>query len=73
MDHPNSENMNVAEREIFDAVYHADLDKVGSILDKNPQLVNAKNDKGWTPLQMAAAFGHPDIVRFIDRKECRRE
>jgi uncharacterized protein len=67
-DHPNAENMNVSESEIFDTVYYTDLDRVRSILGENPQLVNAKNDKGWTPIQMAAAFGHLDIVDFLIEK-----
>lgn len=42
-----------------------ELEKVKSILDRHPELVNARWEYGWTALHRAAVFGHADVVGFL--------
>ena len=53
----------------FVNVSHADLDKVGALLDAHPELLNAAWDWGggdWeTALGAAAHMGRADIARFL--------
>lgn len=44
------------------------LKKLVLIINKNPQLVDSKDKYGWTPLQIAAARGHIDIVKYLVEK-----
>jgi len=52
--------------EIFDAVVKGEIDKVKSVLAKNPELVNLKGP-WWkmTPLSWAAMKGHKNITELL--------
>lgn len=52
-------------QEIFDAAQKGDLAKVKSLVQENPDLVNAKNNDDNTPLHIAADEGHLEIVHFL--------
>lgn len=47
---------------IHDAVTECDLVKVQTLLKKNPEMLNAKNDEGLTPLALATRMGETEIV-----------
>ena len=42
-----------------------DYDKVRTILMEKPELVNAKDRQGYTPLYWASEFGHKNIVELL--------
>jgi len=51
--------------EIHDAVSDSNFVEVKSLLEKNPGLIEAKNDAGLTPLNLAAFQGQMDILVFL--------
>ena len=51
--------------EIHAAAAQGDLVRVKSILAKKPELVNARDKDGWTPLHMAADAGHNRMVELL--------
>lgn len=59
--------MPVCGAEIHDAAIDGNLAEVKSLLTENPQLVNAKDgqNSSSTPLHMAAANNHKDIVELL--------
>jgi len=50
---------------IHKAAKKGELNRVKSILAKNPELVNAKGNDGWTCLHWAALENHKDVVEFL--------
>ncbi len=50
---------------IHDAARDGDLVKVTALLKQNPDLVFSKDDGGETPLHLAAANGHKDVVELL--------
>ncbi|MBI5092927.1 MAG: ankyrin repeat domain-containing protein [Candidatus Hydrogenedentes bacterium] len=42
-----------------------DLEGLRAVLEADPKLVNAKGEQGQTPLHLAAAGGHRDLVDFL--------
>ena len=50
-------------------IYMGDTRGLDELLTKHPSLANAKNvdteDKGWTPLHMAAYGGNPAIIKVL--------
>ncbi len=51
--------------EIHTAAKNGDLDKVKSLLETNPELINAKDNKGFTPLHSAVSKGRKSIVTYL--------
>jgi ankyrin repeat protein len=51
--------------EIHSAAKNGDLQKVKSLLKTNPELINAKDKKGFTPLHSAVSKGHKLIVTYL--------
>lgn len=49
---------------ILKASYEGDIETVQNLLRKTPELINAKNSEGGTPLMMAT-FGHIDIIKLL--------
>jgi ankyrin repeat protein len=56
--------MNVTEQiaDVFNAAQNGDAVRIREILSKNPELANAENNDGLTPLGFAAHFGQKDAV-----------
>jgi ankyrin repeat protein len=48
-----------------------DSKKIKALLEKNPELVNSKDKCDWTPLQIAAFYGHLKLVKLLIRKGAR--
>ena len=51
--------------DVFDAAGLGLVDQLATVLDERPQLVEATAVDGFTPLQLAAFFGHPEAVRLL--------
>jgi acyl-homoserine-lactone acylase len=51
--------------EIYKAAAEGDLVKVKELVERDPELVKAKNEDNETPLHGAAAAGHPKIVEYL--------
>jgi len=49
----------------FDAAAAGDVDRLGQLVDGDPNLVAAWSGDGFTPLHLAAYFGRGDAVRFL--------
>jgi ankyrin repeat protein len=52
-------------KEFFDAVKKGDLLRVKEFLAKDRNLVNAKTDKGFSPVTLAAYYGKDEILAAI--------
>jgi ankyrin repeat protein len=50
------------EPNLFEACALGDLDRARNLMDSDPESVHAFSDDGFTPLQLAAYFGYPEIV-----------
>ncbi len=56
------------ELDIFDAAAVGDVDRLNELLDKDPDLVKAYSEDGYTPLHFAAYFSRGPAVRaLLDR------
>ncbi len=51
--------------DIHQAAKEGDLAKVKALLEKNTDLINAKNENGQTPLHIAASGGQLAVVEFL--------
>ena len=52
------------QQDILNASFKGDIETVRNLLRKDPELINAKNSEGGTPLMMAT-FGHIDIIKLL--------
>jgi ankyrin repeat protein len=50
---------------IFDAVRVGDTGKVESLLTEQPQQINARDDRGLTPLHSASIRGYKEVVELL--------
>src|SRR5262245_53035845 len=50
---------------LFEAAALGDLARAGAALDADPSLVRSYGNDGFTPLHLAAFFGHPDLARLL--------
>src|SRR5262245_56942903 len=50
---------------IFDACAAGELERAERLLDEDPGSVNDFSPDGWTPLHLAAFFGHPKIAELL--------
>ncbi|MFC1744636.1 hypothetical protein ACFL35_11650 [Candidatus Riflebacteria bacterium] len=66
---PNEENKTNLDaalvRELFIAIRDKDLAKTGAMLNKEPDLIKARDDEGLTPLNVAVEKDHIDMARFL--------
>lgn len=52
-------------QEIFDAARHGNLGKVQELVKSDPQLLNARDENGRTPLHWAARGVHFEVLQFL--------
>jgi uncharacterized protein len=53
------------ELDVFEAAAVGRLERVRELLEDDPALVTALSPDGFTPLHLAAFFGHPKIARLL--------
>ncbi|HYE79278.1 MAG TPA: ankyrin repeat domain-containing protein [bacterium] len=53
------------EIDVFEAAALGDLTRIDELLTADPGIVNAVSVDGFTPLHLAAFFGHPEVVDFL--------
>ena len=51
--------------DVFDAAGLGLVDELAALLDDRPDAVDATATDGFTPLQLASFFGHPEAVRLL--------
>jgi ankyrin repeat protein len=53
------------ELDVFEAAAVGRSDRVVELLDRDPAVVSAWSDDGFTPLHLAAFFRHPETARLL--------
>jgi len=53
---------------IFNLVNHGDIKMVSKLLDKDPTIVNNRNESKWTPLHLACFKGNIEMVKLLLEK-----
>lgn len=51
--------------DIHDAAYIGDVRRTRQILDDKPSMIESFSRDGFTPLDLASYFGHPELVVFL--------
>lgn len=54
--------------DILEAVRHADLARISSLLDSSPHLVNLKDSAGYSPLHWACVDGDQEVIKLLLQK-----
>ncbi|KAJ1310194.1 hypothetical protein OPQ81_006938 [Rhizoctonia solani] len=54
-----------AEESVHGYAVSGNLEKLGEILAKQPELVNSRDEFEYTPLHLATDRGHQDVVRLL--------
>jgi RNA polymerase sigma factor (sigma-70 family) len=54
--------------DIYEAAAIGQMDRLEQLLSENPQQVNSFSEEGFTPLGLAAHFGHQDTTNFLISK-----
>lgn len=57
--------MHCLAMDVHQAAKEGDMAKLKTLVEENPELVNAKNENQETPLHSAVSAGHLDIVEFL--------
>jgi ankyrin repeat protein len=50
---------------VFEACAAGEIERAERLLDADPALVNEFSPDGWTPLHLAAFFGHAKLVEYL--------
>jgi ankyrin repeat protein len=51
--------------DVFEAAALGDTGRLADLLDADPELVNRYSPDGFTPLQLASFFGHPETAALL--------
>jgi len=51
--------------DVFEAAAAGDTSRVRTLLDADPTLITRHSHDGWTPLHLAAHFGHVETMRVL--------
>jgi uncharacterized protein len=65
---PDIASLIASQREdldVFEACCIGDLDRIRELLVASPDSVNSYSPDGFTPLALAAYFGHPEVVETL--------
>lgn len=54
-----------ADVDAFAAAALGDAGRITALLDADPALVDARSSDGWTPLHLAAHFGHAEVAEML--------
>ena len=54
-----------AVQDIFLATETGDIKTVRTLVEKEPNIINTKNEEGSTPLHIAVLKGHKEIVEYL--------
>lgn len=54
-----------SDLDLFEAAAVGRLDRVMELLEESPPSVNAVSPDGFSPLGLAAFFGHPNVVAYL--------
>jgi ankyrin repeat protein len=55
----------IAGLDVFEAAALGDTDRLRHLLDQDPALATSYAGDGFTPLHLAAFFGHPDAIELL--------
>jgi len=61
-------SMTALAQDIHKAAQEGDTEKVKSILEQNPTLLDSRNDNNLTPLIISSIHGNIDVVRLLIKK-----
>src|SRR5215471_12819954 len=50
---------------IFDACAAGEIERAERLLDEQPESINQLSPDGWTPLHLAAFFGHVKLTELL--------
>ena len=56
------------KEELFDNIRLGNSEAVENLLESNPKLLESKDQRGSTPLLLAAYYGHENVVEFLLEK-----
>jgi ankyrin repeat protein len=54
-----------ADLSLFEACAAGEIERVERLVADRPSEINAYSGDGWTPLHLAAFFGHPKIAEYL--------
>jgi ankyrin repeat protein len=57
-----------AHVDIFMAAALGEAERVGALLNEEPELIVSYSEDGWTPLHLAAFFGREEVARMLLRR-----
>ena len=57
--------MSVQGKSIHEAARIGNLERMKELIEVNPLMKNAKDERGMTPLQQASSNGHVDCVKWL--------
>ena len=52
-------------QDIHELSKKGDLIQIKALIEKEPDLINKRDDQGWTPLHHASFRGHNEVVKFL--------
>lgn len=53
------------EKQIFEAIVAGDRAKLEDLIQRNPDLVNSRDEQGLSAVLMAMYYGKPDLARYL--------
>ena len=68
----DDEGLEIIEK-IFIEIELGNLETVSHLIDEYPEYIDAYSTNNWTPVMMAARYGHLDIVKFLISRGCSLE
>lgn len=55
----------VQSQDVFEAARSGDMNAMESLCGSTPDILNAANKEGYTPLMLAAYYGHEDMAVYL--------